>query len=232
MKRKILPTITTITPSAWRSKIAEAKKLGLKEVAVFPTCLKLAERKELYKLLKESGIEKIPFVHLRSDMELWELDYLIQEWGTEVFNTHTQREFSIPADWQKHKGLIYIENTYEPFDEEEVKRFAGVCLDFSHLENARQFYPDVYRHNVEIIEKYPCGCNHVGPARNFPFLDKATLKPDYRHPHSSHLLKDVSELDYLKNYPKNYFSPFLAVEIENDLATQLKAGDYVTRMLK
>ena len=228
MAKKILPTITTILPGRWREKLKEAKKLGLKEVALFPTCLKPSERKELYGLLGETGIEKIPFVHLRSDMKLWEMDYLIKKWGTEVFNTHTRRQFPNPAEWLKYKNLIYIENTYLPLDEEEIKECGGICLDLSHLEDARMFHPDVFRHNIELVEKYGCGCNHVGPAKNFSFLDINTQEPNYQ---GAHLLQDLSEFDYLKNYPQNYFSPYLAIELEDDLATQLKVKDYVNDLI-
>ena len=89
----ILPTITTITPEAWRDKVKEVKKLKLEEIALFPTCLNQAERKKLYQLLKETSIKSIPFVHLRNDMPEEELDYLKKNYQTKVFNTHTKREY-------------------------------------------------------------------------------------------------------------------------------------------
>lgn len=229
-EREILLTITTIIPSAWHQRVEEAEKLGLKEVALFLTCLKLAERKELYRLLERTHIEKIPFVHLRADMEFWELDYLIEHYQAKAFNLHTQREYPFLYDYQKYKNFIYIENTYEPFDEKEINEFAGVCIDFSHLENSRRFYPDIYRHNIGVIEKYPCGCNHIGPAQNFPFLDKDVGGSEYQHP--SHLLENLSEFDYLKRYPQKYFSPYIAIELEENLETQLKVRDYIINLLR
>ena len=64
----ILPTITTTWGSNWRVKIKEINEIGLKEIALFPTCLPKEKRKELYRLLEDSNIESIPLVHIRSDM--------------------------------------------------------------------------------------------------------------------------------------------------------------------
>ncbi len=226
---QILPTITTITPGAWREKVKEVKRLKLKEVALFPTCLNQAERKELYQLLEEANIKSIPLVHLRSDMEIWELDYLVQHYQTKVFNTHPAREYPIPADWGKYKNLIYIENTYEPFDEEEIGEFGGICLDFSHLENNRLFRKETYEHNIKIIEKYPCGCNHVSPAKDSAFLNKEARNRENQHPH---FLKNLSGLDYLKQYPLSYFSSWVALELENTIGEQLKAKEYIINLVK
>jgi hypothetical protein len=72
--KKIFLSLTTITPGAWREKIAEAKKLELREIALFLTCLNPPAKQELYESLKKTKIEKIPFVHLRSDMALQEME--------------------------------------------------------------------------------------------------------------------------------------------------------------
>jgi hypothetical protein len=162
-------------------------------------------------------------------MELWELDHLVKNYQTSAFNLHTAREFPFGQDYGHYSKIIYIENTYEPLAEEEIKKFGGICLDFSHLENTRLFYRDMYEHNIKIIEKYGCGCNHIGPAKNFPMLDDREKKyPDSQHPH---FLKSLSELDYLKKYPANYFGNFLALELQNGLREQLKARDYIVKLL-
>ena len=102
----MLPTITTIIDGAWREKIREIKELGLKEVSAFVTCLDKKEREELYALAKEAGIKKFPFVHLRpNDMETSEVDYLVKEFGAEVFNVHTQKEFPISFDYTKYRDM-------------------------------------------------------------------------------------------------------------------------------
>ena len=223
--RRIFPSITT-TNSDWREKIEEIAKLGLKEVCLFLTCLNKKERKELYKLIEGTKIEKIPLVHLRNDMDLEELDYLKESYKTEVFNTHTERKYPLIYNLDKYRNIIYIENASLPLDEEEIKNFAGVCLDFSHLENKRLLEQEVYKNEIEIIEKYPCGCNHVSAVKKF------LLKEEDRLYHDSHYLEDLTELDYLKRYPAKYFSSILAVELENTIREQLKAKDYIIDLLK
>lgn len=224
----LLPTITT-TSSDWRVKVKEVKNLGLKEISIFPTCLGLAERKELYELLKGEGIEGISLVHLRSDMELWELEYLVKNYHTKVFNTHTRRAYPIPSEWQKYWEMIYIENTYLPFDEKEIKEFAGICLDLSHLEACRIYQPERYIHDIKIIENYGCGCNHIGPAKDWNILNKKEGAEGHHHPH---ILRKLSELDYLKKYPSRYFGEYLALEMGNSIKEQLKARDYIIKLLK
>ncbi|MFH1423709.1 MAG: hypothetical protein ABIG29_02035 [Candidatus Nealsonbacteria bacterium] len=224
---QILPTITTITPGQWRQKLKEIKELKLKEVAVFPTCLDEKERKELFSLLEETDIKRIPLVHLRSDMALSELDYLVRVFKTEAFNIHTGREYPPLKDYGSYRKIIYIENTFEPFDEDEIKEFGGICLDFAHLENDRLFRKEVYKHNIKIIEKYPRGCNHISGSKDFVFLNKGSHYRDSAHPH---FLKSLSELDYLQRYPLNYFSTLIALELENTITEQLKTKEYLTAM--
>lgn len=224
---KILPTITTIFD--WRNKVKEVKELGLKEVSVFLTCVNPEERRELYLSLKDTKIKKIPFVHIRSDMKKEEMDYLIKNYHTKAFNIHTKREYPYPRDYKEYKNMIYIENTYEPFDEKELQEFAGICLDTGHLENSRIFKRDLYNINIKAIERRECGCNHIGPAKNFSFFKKREVK--YAKSGHPHFMKNLSELDYLKKYPQKYFGKFLALEMENTIKEQLKVKDYISKIL-
>lgn len=127
--------------------------------------------------------------------------------------------------------MIYIENVYEPLDENEIKEFAGICLDLSHLEDDRLFRPATYNHNAELIKKYGCGCNHISPSKKrFSFLERGETKyPRNQHPH---FLENLSELDYLKNYPEKYFGKFAALEMENSIKEQLEAKNYLCDILK
>ncbi len=224
--RRIFPSITTTPDSDWKEKIEEVIRLGLKEVSLFLTFLRKSERKELYKLLERTKIEKIPLVHLRSDMDLKELDYLKENYKTEVFNTHTERRYPFLYNIDKYRDIIYIENSSLPLDEKEIKNFAGVCLDMAHLENKRLLDREMYKKEVEVIEKYPCGCNHISCIKKTPFKDKDKLKYD------SHLLEDLSEFDYLKRMSTEYFSPLLNIELVNSIEEQLKARDYIIGLLE
>jgi len=225
--RKILPSITTIDKSLWRNKIEELRKLKFKEVFLFLSSLGKEDRKELYKLLKQTNIERIPFVHLKSDMELWELDYLVENYKTEIFNIHTQREHPLLHDYSKYKDIIYIENTISPLDEREIKDFAGICLDLSHLEGSRVMRKDVYENDIKLIKKYPIGCNHISAIDESSFLSE-----DANPVYDDHFISDLSELDYLKKYPKEYFSHFIVIELENSIEEQLKVKEYIINLLK
>lgn len=215
---QILPTITTITPGQWRDKVKEVKKFKLKEIAVFPTCLDAKQRKELFSLLEATDVKRIPFVHLRGDMAIEELDYLVKKFKTKVFNIHASREYPFLHDYSKYRDVIYIEDVYTPFDEEELKQFAGVCVDFSHLENDRLLNQEKYRHDIAVIERHRIGCGHISAVK------------DHRR-HSAHFLENLQELNYLKRYPLEYFGDFLAIELENTIEEQLKAKEYISALI-
>jgi hypothetical protein len=225
--RKILPSITTINGSLWKNKIEEVKKLRLKEVFLFLTSVKEEKRKELYELLKNTEVEIIPLVHIREDMNLWELDYLVKEYKVEAFNIHNKREYPFSYDYSKYKNMIYIENTILPLKEEEIKEFAGICLDLSHLEGSKTMRKEIYENDIKLIEKYPIGCNHISGVEKDFSSDK-----EHTPVYDKHFIDDLSELDYLKNYPRKYFSNLIAIELENSIEDQLKARSYIFNLLK
>lgn len=204
---KFIPSITTTNNSNWREKFREIEEYKLEEVALFLTGLTKEHRKSLYDTIKHSCIKRIPFVHLRDDMDVEELDFLAKEYDTQIFNTHSEREFPIDREWLvKYRELICIENTpNSPLSEEEIKKYGGICLDFSHLENLRLLESDKYKKEVEVLSKFPIKCNHISAIKKeFSFVDSKTRKLRY----DSHALENLGELDYLKNYPVNYFSDF------------------------
>jgi len=213
---KILPTITTITPGKWRDKVAEVKRLKLKEIAVFPTCLDEKERKEFHSLLKQTGVESVPFVHLRNDMILQEIEYLIKTYGTRFFNIHTVREFASLQDYGRYKKSVYIENTHDSFDEKEIEEFGGTCLDLSHLENDRLLRPEIYEINIKILKKHLPRCSHVAAINQG---------------HHTHVLTNLSELDYLKRYSLEFFGEIAAIELENTIEEQLEAKEYISTLI-
>ncbi len=224
---QILPSITTITPGAWRKKLAEVEKFKLKEVCLFLTCLDLGQRKEFYSLFKKVGVKTAPFVHIRSDMELWELDYLAKTYKTKFFNTHTEREHPLLHDYGPHKKSLYIENTYDSFDEAEIREFGGICLDFSHLENDRILRPEIYEADIKALESHQPECSHIAAVKKTVLLDEANQKRI-----ASHHLTKLSELDYLKRYPLEYFGQVAAIELENTIEEQLKAKEYISTLIK
>lgn len=231
-KSIIFPTITTISKN-WRGKIKELNELGLKEICFFPTCLKEKERKTAYKLLEKSGIKEIPLVHIREDMKFQELDYLIKNYKTRFLASHTESQYPSVYDYSKYKNIIFIENVFNYFDENELKNYGGICLDLSHLENDRLLYKDRFKHNTEIIKKYPIGCNHISAVKKTVHIDKRVNREEEKlYRYDSHKFENLSEFDYLKKYPKNYFSDIIAIELENSIEDQLSAKEYILKILE
>ncbi|MFH1780989.1 MAG: hypothetical protein ABH841_03240 [Candidatus Nealsonbacteria bacterium] len=224
---KILSAITTITPEAWRSKITEIKKFKLREVCLFLTCLNAEERQELYSLLSDTSIQCVPFVHIRTDMTIQELEFLEQTYGTKLFNIHSLKEFPLIYDYGSRKKRICVENNHYTFEEREIQEFGGTCLDLSHLENDRLLHPESYRRIINFLTKYPPRCSHVSAIKKKPFLNGNGFQR-----YDIHTLADLSEFDYLKRYPLEYFGQIAAIELENPIKEQLEVQEYINALIK
>lgn len=225
-KRKVLPTVTTISGS-WRAKMKEVRDLNLKEVCLFPTCIGKKERKELISLLKKTKVCNIPLVHLRSDMSLEEMDFFIKNYNTKVFNTHSEEKFPLKKELLKHKDIIFIENVHAFLKRKELDNFAGLCLDLSHLENDRRINKERFDYISKLAKEYRIGCNHISALKDYSRIDdKGYERYDW------HDLDDLSNMNYLKKYPLGYFSPIIAIELEDSISKQLEVRDYVIDLLK
>lgn len=223
---RVLVSVTTTYGSDWRQKFREATDLSITECALFPTTLSKKDREEYFGLLEKSSIKSCPFVHLRSDMTLDEMDYLVENFGTKVFNTHCRAEYPRINDWSKYAGRIYIENIYHAFDPEEMKDWAGICFDASHLENDRRQNPERFAKIVKALDTYPIGCNHISGV-----VDKIRINSEGEQRFDTHHFDDLANFDYLKKFPKKYFSEFCAIEVANTLEEQLKAKEYIENLL-
>ena len=89
--KTVLLGVTTQSKLAWKNKIKEIEKFEIREISLFPTSLDKEDRKEMYNLLECSSLQRIPHVHLRHDMQAWELDYLMEHFKTKVFNIRKRR---------------------------------------------------------------------------------------------------------------------------------------------
>lgn len=227
-KEQFLAAITTTFASDWKKQIQEIDQLSIKRLALFPTCLEKKERAEMYALLEKTGLEEIPFVHLRHDMDSSELDYLMQKFKTKVFNTHTQRQYPFEHDLSKFKKLIFVENAGFLFEAQELEEFAGICLDFSHLEDKRLLKLDQFKETMDFLKKYPIGCNHISAIESEPHFDEYITDQQF---YSRHYFEKLSYFDYLKQYPVEFFSDFVAIEVGNSLTEQLRAIDYIVKLL-
>jgi len=232
-KEQFLPAITTLSAlfkvsgNSWQDKIKEIDEFGLERVAIFPTCLNKEQRQKMYGLLEKTKLKEIPFVHLRSDMFPKELDYLIKRFKTQVFNIHTERQWPLDSDLSKYQSIIFIENAGFSLQEQEIKKFGGVCLDFSHIENDRILFPERYKGQMKLLLKNKIGCNHIAAI----LKEKKTTEDGSAISFDRHYFNKLSEFDYLKNYPKEFFSNFCAIELENPLKEQLQVIDHIIFLL-
>jgi len=221
---KIYPTITTLTN--YSEKLEEINSLNIKEACLFLTGLNKEKRKELYPKLLKSSLEYIPFCHVRTDMDCNELTFLEKNFKTKIFNIHTEKEYPLEYDYSKFKNKIYIENTRYELSEKEIQQWAGVCLDFSHLENDRLTNMKKYEHDLQLIEKYPIKCNHISSIKKEKGRDMFGIER-----YDNHFYHNLSEFDYLKKYDKKLFSNFCAIELENPIKDQLLVIEYINNLL-
>jgi sugar phosphate isomerase/epimerase len=233
MRRKILLGLTTTPKSDWKGKIREIDELGIKEVALFPTYLKIDERKELYALLEKTGLEKIPHVHLRDDAQEWELDYYAKKYGTELFNIHINETALNLLNKDKYKDKIFIENN-EELDEmylDNLNRCGGICLDVAHwLDQGIKQGHEGYDKLASLLGKYKVGCCHVSALDdNYETYKHYITGAEYKV-YSHHWLDDMSQLDYVKKYVK-YLPEYVSIELENPFKKQLEVKEYLEKII-
>jgi len=235
VNKKILLGLTTITPGEWKNKVKEIDELGLKEIALFPTCLDFNARQELYQRLEHTGLEKIPHVHLREqDSTYDEVKYLVEKFDTRVFNIHpVERTLIFIEKLKNFKNNLFIENNNlmpENF-EEMVKQCGGLCLDLSHLEEY-VYLKKIESHQIllELIKKYKIGINHISGIKSQTALYHDDFTGEDFNNFSCHELADFSELDYLKKY-KDYLADYISIELENPLIEQLEVKKYLEKIL-
>lgn len=155
-----------------------------------------------------------------------EIEYFKRRFKTEVFNIHSPKRDFFSKKLNPLKKEFYLENTRIPWEEKEVKEFAGLCLDLSHLENDRRLHPEVFENDMKLLKKYPIGCNHISAIKEKMFFSHGEWQYD------CHQLESLSELDYLKNYDISLFSNYIAIELENSIVEQLKAKEYILKIIK
>lgn len=232
--KKILLGLTTTPKSDWRAKIREINELGIKELALFPTCLKPEERKELYKLLETTKLESIPHVHLRGDdMEEWELDFLVSRYKTKVFNIHPNIEDSKVLGYKKYQGKIYIENLREIDDifMKSLNNSAGACLDISHYEDYGAIQGNLgYDKFSRILDQHKIGCCHISSVVLMPEEVTDYISGKKTLAYSRHFLEKMEDLDYVKKYVQ-YLPEFVSIELENSLQEQIKVKEYLEKII-
>jgi len=234
MKKEVLVSIVTAGNPDWRKTISELKELKINCFALFLTMLDTTkERMELFETIRlEIPDAEIPFAHIRPDMTLEELDFMIDNFNLQAMNIHSTREYPLVYDYSKYMDILYIENggpvIKDGFTPSDLAGFAGICLDISHLENSkRQGFPG-YEINIKMLKKYPIGANHVSAIYNE--IGKGPIVGGYGY--DFHKYESLDDFNYLKNYDSKYFGPYIALELYNPIAEQLEAKKYIEDIVR
>jgi len=232
-KYKILLGLTTTAKSNWREKVEECKKLNIQEIALFPTMLGLKERRELYELLENSPVKRIPHVHLKTDMGKDEADYLVKKFRTKVFNIHPMLDaHKFTGDLGEHKPNIYVENTNVIPEDKELEKYGGLCIDFSHWQDMiRNDEKEVCEKMEKAIKKFPVGCSHISAiGSKIRRVHDEKFLNIFRDIYSKHTFEDLSEFDYIKDL-KEYLPELISLELENSFEEQLKVKKYLENII-
>jgi hypothetical protein len=223
---RILPGLTTTKKDRVPSFIEDLSRLRISEIALFPTCLAASERAALYAELERLPGLRVPHVHIRSDMDEAELDYLVERFGAQAFNIHPRASshpfLDLPA---RFKAMSYVENVEEPPEPGEFAGLGGLCPDFSHWANALAFGRAAYdRRMRELATALPIGCCHLSALR-------VGVPNAWHGEYDHHEFASLADLDYLASYATFMPDRWASLELENSLPEQLAARDYLERLL-
>lgn len=223
-RKRILPGLTTTPGSDWREKVTEMKRLGIREIALFPTYLEKAEREELYRMLEEIEGLSVPHVHLRDDMDEAELAYLDERYHPVAYNVHESVRGK--DRFLKYRDRTYVENHFHRMDEGLLGAYAGICLDTQHQHRARFLCPRGHAQVARLLDAGTAvGCCHISP---YPLLRNALRRK--RRGVGEHYMIDLSELEYVSRYAE-YLPDIVSIEMENPFGEQLRAKETLERII-
>ncbi len=216
---KIYPCITGHEGIDWQSQLKEINQFGIKEVAVFVEWFNEKERPHLYKFLKKSVIEKVPFVHLRHDTDKTDVEFFMQNFKTQHFNIH-EEHFDILDNWKGYEDKLYLEMNYDGKIDKDVKvrQIGGFCIDLSHFKSAIARGSEEAAYAFERRGKVNFACNHCNGYNPDKMEDK-------------HTISDLKDFDYLITLPKYVFGKIIALEVNNSITDQMKYIEHLNKLL-
>lgn len=224
---RVYPSVTTIDIPAYPQKIKEVARLGLREVCVFPTMIDFEERKKMYRLLAKTAVKYVPLVHLRNDCRPDEIKYFMTRYKTRHFNIHSRGKHPLFYNLTAYKKFIYLENSHRPFQRGEIAHWAGLCLDFAHLEDLRLGEKNIFDHYRRLAKKYFIGCAHLSAIKPTPCFSQVDNKFIY----DSHNFSVLSEFDYLNRY-RHILPSVCAIELNSCIAEQIRVKKYLEKFLR
>ncbi len=221
---EILLGFTTTRSDRIALFLKEIRENNIERIALFPTALDTRQRRILYHELENSPVTRIPHVHLRSDMDQKEMEYLIDRFQTEVFNIHSlYSTHPYQPESTRYLKIIFIENSGVIPGEKELALYGGLCIDFSHWENGRRMNLPEYRNFAQLAESFPVGCCHVSAIHSTPTSPW--------NAYDDHEFRDLNEFDYLMAY-RRYLPRWVSLELENSITEQMRAKAHLEKMLQ
>jgi hypothetical protein len=229
----ILPGLTSTKKERIPAFIEDLRDSDVRTIALFPTLLSPDERKALYRQLESIAELNIPHVHIRSDFNEAELDYLAGRFGTEAFNIHPRASTHpfgpLPA---RFAAKIFVENVDVPADDAELAGSGtgelapgGLCPDFSHLENSRLHGRSQYVDTVMgQLKRFKAGCCHVSAVR-------VGVPNHWAGEWDHHEYSSLDDLAYLSAYLEYLPDTWVSLELENGFAQQMEAKAWLEGLL-
>ncbi len=218
-EKRILFGITGFRESDWTDKLKQIKKLGSKEASLFLERFNQSQRKKIYRALLDSGLKRIPLVHVCNDMEVEEFAFLESKFKTACFNIH-EKGFAFLGKWKGFEKKIYLEMNTDDFisNKVNVEKIGGFCVDLSHFKVAQTKKSKEFDYIRLMRLKSRFLCNHLN---GYSGKKNSDL----------HTVKSLRDFEYLKTLPKFIFGKFIGLEMENDIFAQLRYKKYLVNLL-
>lgn len=221
LSKRILVSITGYKEKDWKSKLEEIEKHKITRIALFLEMFRKQQRSKIYSALLTSNIKEIPLVHIRNDMTKQELEFISKNFKTECFNIH-ENSFKHLEQWNGFYKKLFLEMNYDNHIPKKVNlnKIGGFCIDLSHFKAAEKKQSKDFEYITKRKkEKKYFKCNHLN---GYSYKKNIDL----------HTIKSLKDFSYLKTLPKFLFGKYIALEVNNSIAEQLKFKKYVMKLLK
>lgn len=182
-----------------------------------------AERRELYRELELAHVRHlftIPFVHAVSDMSEHEYRYLMDRFGTELFNLHPLRQYPLQHTLSAEiRRRITIENAFidQSIELIDLSGFHGICMDIAHAEDLRRKNPREFEKLERLTHRAPVLANHVSLSGDAALVDSYGELT-----YHSHSIGEGRDLSHLNRYSREFFGSIIAIELADSLAEQVR----------
>ncbi|MBN1778708.1 MAG: hypothetical protein JW816_00595 [Candidatus Buchananbacteria bacterium] len=217
LEKRILPSVVTFKAD-WRKVIKEVDKFGLSTISLFVTATTYHERQKIYKELVKTKIKTIPHIHINQDMQESEMDFLVKHYKAECFSVHYQ--FLSNFKRSKYFKKMFVEtNEFESRIKSRrlLAATGGICVDLSHMDTYIAKDKNYYYYCLRLARQYYVGCNHLSAGQ----VDGI----------APHVVKHLSDFDYLLKLPSYCFSKYICFELTNSIAQQLQFKQYLVKLL-